>query len=701
MKLNTIRPVVEATSRRLPPDEVERLKKRVQTSRPPDLVEPARIALREARLEEAETRPSATAKERILGKNDLVDLNYLIRALKAARAVGRVILREPSGREIGYGTGFKVSPGLMLTNEHVLERASAAEQALIEFDYELDEAGLPRQTTRFRLDPGGFFINDTGLDFALAAISPEPLMGQGRLDDYGFLRLQREIGKINPGEFVTIIQHPSGLPKQVAVRENELLSIEERVLWYQSDTAQGSSGSPVFNDSWQIVGLHHSGVPRTNAQGQWLLKNGQPAGPDDDDAQIDWIANEGIRASRIVLFVEANADHANPHIEQFLRASSGELKSEAGLGGAGLFTAGAALAGGQGMKAEPVAGGARLTLPLTFTISIGGLGSAAGTTLQAGGAGREPAAAEAMKIPIIDPDYSNRQGYDPNFLGVEVPLPGVRYKSRVAKMEDGSYAIPYEHFSVVVEKRRRLALFTASNVDASPVKREPEPGDYSRRGLSGLGEHDIEQWLTDPRIPALMQLPDRFYTYDGQAFDKGHIVRRDDVCWGSSYAQVRRANGDTFHTTNCSPQVSDFNRSQLGGVWGKLENVILAQARTEKYCLYAGPRLSSQDRTFLGKDEIGPVRIQIPSAYWKIVIARTPQGALQAFGFLLEQDLTGVPLEFAVAAEWLEYMVSIEDLDLMLTNLTIPQVVKDADQFGEPGGDELLHSEELRGLKRR
>ena len=67
-------------------------------------------------------------------------------------------------------------------------------------------------------------------------------------------------------------------------------------------------------------------------------------------------------------------------------------------------------------------------------------------------------------------------------------------------------------------------------------------------------------------------MPDKFYTRDRGNFDKGHIVRRDDVAWGEDYDEVRRANGDTYHVTNCSPQVDAFNRSNLRGDWGKLEN---------------------------------------------------------------------------------------------------------------------------------
>ena len=63
------------------------------------------------------------------------------------------------------------------------------------------------------------------------------------------------------GEYVSIIQHPNGEMKQIALRENQILDFFDAFLHYRTDTAPGSSGSPVFNDQWEIVALHHSGVP--------------------------------------------------------------------------------------------------------------------------------------------------------------------------------------------------------------------------------------------------------------------------------------------------------------------------------------------------------------------------------------------------------------------------------------------------------
>ena len=78
------------------------------------------------------------------------------------------------------------------------------------------------------------------------------------------------------------MQHPRGEKKQVALRENRIVDIPDRFLHYAADTEPGSSGSPVFNDQWEVVALHHASVPLTGK---------------------DEFANEGIRISRVCRFV--------------------------------------------------------------------------------------------------------------------------------------------------------------------------------------------------------------------------------------------------------------------------------------------------------------------------------------------------------------------------------------------------------------
>lgn len=209
------------------------------------------------------------------------------------------------------------------------------------------------------------------------------------------------------------------------------------------------------------------------------------------------------------------------------------------------------------------------------------------------------------------------------------------------------------------------------------------------------GVNVAEEWVTDPRIPDGQQLPDRFYTQDGGAFDKGHLVRRDDVRWGNSFDDIQKANGDTFHTTNCSPQVGGFNRSTLGeDNWGDLEELVQKQTKAEKAIIFSGPVLADDDPAFKGKDKHGPVSIQIPRKFWKIIITAGDEGP-EAFGFVLEQDLIDVPLEFAVLARWKRYLTSIEDIEELLNGLAeFPLNLKKYDQY------EMAHEGPLAAYKR-
>ena len=94
----------------------------------------ARLAATEA----ARQRPAAAsviALERIMGRSDLMSVNYLEIGLQAARCVGRIAIRTRTGQILGFGTGFTVSPRLLLTNNHVLDSADAAASSRVEFNF--------------------------------------------------------------------------------------------------------------------------------------------------------------------------------------------------------------------------------------------------------------------------------------------------------------------------------------------------------------------------------------------------------------------------------------------------------------------------------------------------------------------------------------------------------------------------------------
>jgi endonuclease G len=270
-------------------------------------------------------------------------------------------------------------------------------------------------------------------------------------------------------------------------------------------------------------------------------------------------------------------------------------------------------------------------------------------------------------------------------------MPRAADQDVLAKTKTGETVLDYQNFSLMIHAPRRLALVTASNVTRDKTLRKPEPGkDYTRKGLSGLGKNDTEKWFLDSRLKPEFQLPDVFFTKDRGAFDKGHLVRRDDVAWGKTYAELRRANGDSYHVTNCSPQVAGFNRSAEGDMnWGDLENTVLSQAASERLCVFAGPVLDKGDQTFTGVGDGGvKLRAQIPSRFWKVIVARVEDG-IAAYGFILEQDLTDVQFEFVVPDEFLPTMYPLTEI-AKKTGVEFDAGILAADQYDSVRGIELL-----------
>jgi endonuclease I/V8-like Glu-specific endopeptidase len=238
--------------------------------------------------------------ERILGQKDLMNINFLEKGSVVARSVGKIVLKNSMGGSIGYGTGFLISPRLVMTNNHVFKDSRDARYSHIEFDNQLDLTGNLLKSTIYTLNPDSFFLTNKALDVSIVALN-----GSGMQHTIGWNKLIEEEGKIVIGEYMNIIQHPDGRPKELSFRANQLMDVLPSFLHYETDTEPGSSGSPVFNDQWEVVGLHHSGVPKTNAEGKILNKNNQEWVPSMGEAQIQWLANEGIRISSILKYLKS------------------------------------------------------------------------------------------------------------------------------------------------------------------------------------------------------------------------------------------------------------------------------------------------------------------------------------------------------------------------------------------------------------
>jgi V8-like Glu-specific endopeptidase len=272
---------------------------------------PERVRARATRLVQAgELSPEAVVQavvpgeavephvllERIIdASNDLQAVNFLARGSRAARTVARISY-DRRGRLVPAGTASLVGPRLLLTNNHVLPDVATAEQAVAEFKAEVDLDNHTETIVAYRLDPQALFVSDEHLDYTVVAVRVEAgATSPG--EEFGWNRLVAQQGKLATGEPVNVVGHPMGRLKEIAVRNNATLVLLDEFLHYATDTEPGNSGSPVFNDQWEIVALHHSGVPRTDDDGNWLERDGTRWRPEDGDGAIDWIANEGARVS--------------------------------------------------------------------------------------------------------------------------------------------------------------------------------------------------------------------------------------------------------------------------------------------------------------------------------------------------------------------------------------------------------------------
>jgi endonuclease G len=226
-----------------------------------------------ARVDEHE--PRAGGRERQLeARPTLLDVAFLAKGLRVAPAVARIWVQYASG-SAAVGTAFRIGQDLLLTNHHVLfDRTGPATSVAIWFKYETD------------LD-GHLLAHD------VHGGEVESIAGDAE-DDWAVVRASRPLDDAYPilglggtrplcvDDRVYIIQHPRGGPKQIGLHHNDVRYLDEKIVQYRTDTEGGSSGSPVFNERWEVVALHHS----------WERARGGGTPPQ--------LVNEGIRIERVV-----------------------------------------------------------------------------------------------------------------------------------------------------------------------------------------------------------------------------------------------------------------------------------------------------------------------------------------------------------------------------------------------------------------
>lgn len=213
-------------------------------------------------------------------------------------------------------------------------------------------------------------------------------------------------------------------------------------------------------------------------------------------------------------------------------------------------------------------------------------------------------------------------GYKAGFLSgdtsISLPQLTTEQKKDLVKFKGTKYKLDYIHYSVVMCKSRKLAFFTAVNID----------------GQKWQDNNRVGSFKNDTRLKADEQLGSALYSAMKNDFDKGHLVRREDPEWGDKELS-KKAGKNTFWYTNCAPQHKKLNQE----IWADLEaNILHTGATGEKLkcSVFTGPVLAENDGVFIKK--VKGENVKIPNLFWKVVVWAKSNGKTCAVSFLQSQE---------------------------------------------------------------
>ena len=178
-----------------------------------------------------------------------------------ARATNQVCSLVSTAQNVRLGTGFLVGEDRVLTASHVLP--ARAEAMVCSFNNivftdnevitkDLTEVEVGRVVFVSQEDGGG--VSAGHLDFALLELKKK-IGGPPR----GFVSLQKN--RIDLNDSVYIVDHPGGGPTVVFSGGNvtkPFNNVSDLVFVHSASAADGSSGAPVFDNQFDLIGMHRA-----------------------------------------------------------------------------------------------------------------------------------------------------------------------------------------------------------------------------------------------------------------------------------------------------------------------------------------------------------------------------------------------------------------------------------------------------------
>lgn len=249
-----------------------------------DLLGVERIATLHA--EAIDVRPEVI----IGGTDEWLPARWLADGGLACRAVARLRVLGSRGehqdpfnedrQRSWYGTGWLIADDVLITTYQVL--AGTAPQPCAPEDLRLRAmsmtaqfgyTGYRGQTRQFQVEE--LLAYDQDLDYAAVrmrrvAADRRGAVADGRImkDDpmsaiawWGKLELH-PASSLTRGDRLNMIEHPAVGPMMVALRRKafERFAPDRMRIEYTTDTSEGSSGSPAFDDEWRVRALHSHAV---------------------------------------------------------------------------------------------------------------------------------------------------------------------------------------------------------------------------------------------------------------------------------------------------------------------------------------------------------------------------------------------------------------------------------------------------------